>query len=100
MAIVDPEYWFLGADETRRTPAFTRGNSVTSLIDGMGYMADLHRTINMCDRALLIAGWRMSNGQLLNPILSEGKLLGQNIIAAVTAAAHELFAEVGDGVNR
>lgn len=88
MAIVDPEYWFLGADETRRTPAYTRGNSVTSLIDGMGYMADLHRTINMCDRALLIAGWRMSNGQLLNPILSEDKLLGQNILAAVTAAAH------------
>lgn len=88
MAIVDPEHWFLGADETRRNPAYTRGNAVTALVDGKDYMADLRRTIGTCDRALLIAGWRMSNGQLLNPIFSDGALLGQSILNAVTAAAH------------
>ncbi|MCB1507073.1 MAG: metallophosphoesterase [Hyphomicrobiaceae bacterium] len=88
MAIADPEYWFLDEDETRRNPAFTRGNSVTALVDGMGYMADLHGIINTCDRALLIAGWRMSNTQILNPIISDGELLGQNILTAITTAAH------------
>lgn len=86
MAIVDPEYWFLGGNETRRNPVFTKGNSVAALIDGKNYMADLHRTLGTCDRALFIAGWRMSNVQLLNPVFSEDKLQGQNIVEAVTSA--------------
>ncbi|MGE0203112.1 MAG: phosphatidylserine/phosphatidylglycerophosphate/cardiolipin synthase family protein [Hyphomicrobiaceae bacterium] len=88
MPVVTPEYWFLGPDQTRRKPAFTRGNAATALIDGMSYMADLHAELARCDGALLIAGWRTSNEQRLDPrIGADGGLHGERLDDAVTAAA-------------
>ncbi len=87
MAVVAPEHWFLAPDRTGRSPAFTRGNAVTAFIDGMGYMADVLRSIELCDKDLLIAGWRMSNEQLLDPHVTHDRLAGVSLINAITGAA-------------
>ena len=87
MAVVSPDNWFLGEGQTRRSPAFTRGNAVTAFVDGMGYMADLLGSIEGCDDALMFAGWRMSNDQLLDPRIVHGRLTGTSLIDAITSAA-------------
>ncbi|MEQ1717577.1 MAG: hypothetical protein ABL907_16635 [Hyphomicrobium sp.] len=87
MPVVDPDHWFLDSKVTQRTPAYTLGNSVQSFIDGMGYMADLNREMGDCDLSMLIAGWRMSNEQLLNPTLVNDALTGETLIGAIRSAA-------------
>ncbi len=87
MPVVSPEHWFLDSEHTQRRPAFTRGNAVVPLVDGMSYMADLHAELATCDQSVLIAGWRASNGQLLNPAMSDGGLKGESFVDTVVAAA-------------
>lgn len=87
MINVDPNYWFLPADQSPREPHFTTGNSVAAFIDGCGYMADLRETILGCDGSLLISGWRVTGGQILNPLAQDGALKGDKFLDLVGAAA-------------
>ncbi len=86
MATVAPEHWFLGNGQTARSPHFTTGNAATAFIDGKDYMADLRTVISACTGSLLIAGWRVSNEQILNPVWQGGNVVGDRFIDALTAA--------------
>ena len=86
MAVVKPEHWFLGPDFTPRSPHFVRGNAVTPMIDGKGYMADLQRTVSACDQSLFIAGWRVTGEQILNPVKDGETLTGETFLEAVSEA--------------
>ncbi|MEZ5816489.1 MAG: phospholipase D family protein [Hyphomicrobiaceae bacterium] len=87
MSQVDPEYWFLSSEQTSRLPHFTTGNAVTALIDGSHYMADLRETLLACDGTLLIAGWRVTGAQILNPTIAAGRLSGDSFFDLIKAAA-------------
>ena len=89
MAVVAPEHWFLGADQTRQRPHFTTGNSGTAFVDGKGYMADLRTVVTTCTGELFIAGWRVTAGQILNPADERGEIVGETLIEALTAAAKQ-----------
>ena len=87
MAVVDPEHWFLPADNLPRSPGYTRGNTVVPLIDGKDYMAEFKRAVEACDRQLLLAGWEFSGEQRLETTVEDGKVTGRTLAEAVTAAA-------------
>lgn len=87
MSVVSPEHWFLDHEETNARPPFTTGNSATAFIDGKGYMDDLRVALSACSGQLLIAGWRVSGEQILNPAFEEGEIIGESFVDAVAAAA-------------
>lgn len=76
MPVTDPKRWFLPAYDTPRQPTYTTGNTVTAYVDGKNYFRDLKSTLDSCDRSLLISGWRVSSGQILDPVMSNGTLSG------------------------
>lgn len=83
IAELTPEYWFLPSNTTARRPAFTTGNSVKPFVDGRGYFKDLKSTLGYSDRSLLLAGWRVSSGQILDPELDEQNLRGETFLDVV-----------------
>lgn len=86
MVNVSPDHWFLGADQTGQTPPFTHGNSGKAYVDGVGYMADLRTVLSTCSGSLLIAGWRVSGEQILNPRREGDAVTGDSFIDSVKAA--------------
>ncbi len=86
MPVTSPDHWFLETSQTRRSPAYTRGNTVTPFVDGMGYMADLQKVLGSCDDHVLLSGWRMTSEQRLSPRLVEGRIEGETLIDAVASA--------------
>lgn len=83
------EYWFLDDRKAGRSPAFTTGNRVHAFVDGRGYFADLRATLTRCDDTLLIAGWRVSSGQVLEPERSGEGLSGDTFLDAIKHARRQ-----------
>lgn len=77
------DYWFLSGRDAGRNPAYTTGNSVRTFVDGRGYFSDLRATLAHCDRSLLIAGWRVSSGQVLEPERAGLSLGGETFLDAI-----------------
>ena len=87
MATIAPEHWFLASAQTARRPHFTTGNQARAHIDGKDYMADLLGTIRACAGQLLIAGWRVTGEQILDPVAGEGGIRGSRFADVVAEAA-------------
>ncbi|MGE0055949.1 MAG: phospholipase D-like domain-containing protein [Hyphomicrobium sp.] len=82
---LSPDYWFLSSSLTGRRPVYTTGNSVEAFVDGRGYFRDLKSTLANCNKSLLIAGWRVSSGQFLDPEYENGGLRGQTFLDVIKA---------------
>lgn len=80
---VDPARWFLANASSPRAPAYTFGNSVEAFVDGRGYFRNLKYTLDDCNQSLLISGWRVSSGQILDPEFHDGSVQGQTWLDAV-----------------
>lgn len=69
MTSTDPMTWFLTGGETPRSPAFTSGNDVTSLVDGKAYMS--HLAARLAGQGggdyLHLTGWRVTGPLSLEP---------------------------------